>query len=411
MDIGYNFLEEISRRIGDAWYILDLEKFDRNYDDLLNAFKNIYPQTQIAYSYKTNYIPVLCRKTNEKGGYAEVVSEMEYDLAIKVGVQPSKIIVNGPYKPKDALEKFLINGSLVNLDSNYEAEILKSISKRCPDKQFNVGLRCNFDTNTIEFSRFGFDVLDRSFDGLIKDLRQYKNIKLSGLSYHFPNRDLISHKERVEKMIIITKKIFSKEPLSFIDVGGGLGGRINNYIKQQLNYDVADYFDYANAIASKFNQEFSSNNKPPLLILEPGTAIVADTMKFICKVAEIKKIRNKYIAITSGSKVNFHPLSSKINLPIEVYGDDYNLNRYFYDSIEISGYTCMENDYLFRGYKGKLGIGDFLVFDNVGSYSIVFKPPFIQPNVPIVSLKNGEIEVIKEKETFEYIFQTYKKGF
>jgi diaminopimelate decarboxylase len=130
-------------------------------------------------------------------------------------------------------------------------------------------------------------------------------------------------------------------------------------------------------------------------------------MKFVCKVVEIKKIRNKYIAITSGSKINFQPLSSKLNLPIKVYSKN-KIKRQFFDTIDISGYTCMENDYLYKNYSGELCVGDFIVFDNVGSYSIVFKPPFILPNVPIISLNSDKIDIIKEAETFEHIFQTYK---
>ena len=80
----------------------------------------------------------------------------------------------------------------------------------------------------------------------------------------------------------------------------------------------------------------------------------------------------------------------------------------YYPSIDISGYTCMENDYLYRNFSGTLHVGDYMVFDNVGSYSVVSKPPFILPNVPIISLVKGEMEILKEAETFEYIFQTYK---
>ncbi len=68
----------------------------------------------------------------------------------------------------------------------------------------------------------------------------------------------------------------------------------------------------------------------------------------------------------------------------------------------------MENDYLFKNYKGPLSIGDYLVFDNVGSYSVVFKPPFILPNVPVISMANDKIKILKQSETFENIFQTYK---
>nr|MZG79422.1 decarboxylase [Photobacterium lucens] len=59
------------------------------------------------------------------------------------------------------------------------------------------------------------------------------------------------------------------------------------------------------------------------------------------------------------------------------------------------------------GYTGRLFQGDFLIFNNVGSYSIVFKPPFILPNVPIIELTGNSVELIKRQETVDDIFETF----
>ena len=75
----------------------------------------------------------------------------------------------------------------------------------------------------------------------------------------------------------------------------------------------------------------------------------------------------------------------------------------------MGGYTCIENDYLYKNYCGSLAVGDFIVFDDVGSYSIVMKPPFILPNVAIIEpLGDGcTWRTIKRAETFEDIFSSY----
>jgi diaminopimelate decarboxylase len=52
-------------------------------------------------------------------------------------------------------------------------------------------------------------------------------------------------------------------------------------------------------------------------------------------------------------------------------------------------------------------VGDLVVFENVGSYSVVLKPPFILPNFPIVELRGGQTRVVKRKETFDDLFCTY----
>ena len=82
-----------------------------------------------------------------------------------------------------------------------------------------------------------------------------------------------------------------------------------------------------------------------------------------------------------------------------------------YQNLDFGGYTCIEGDYLYRGYNGPLSIGDLVVFENVGSYSVVLKPPFILPNFPVVELCKGDVKVVKRKETFDDLFQTYEFKF
>ena len=62
---------------GEAFYLLDSEQFHENFKELRDLFRKVYPNFNIAYSYKTNYTPKFCRLVYEMGGYAEVVSEME----------------------------------------------------------------------------------------------------------------------------------------------------------------------------------------------------------------------------------------------------------------------------------------------------------------------------------------------
>ena len=54
---------------------------------------------------------------------------------------------------------------------------------------------------------------------------------------------------------------------------------------------------------------------------------------------------------------------------------------------------------------------DLVVFDNVGSYSVVLKPPFILPNFPILELNKDEVKVVKRGETFDDLFHTYEFKF
>ena len=78
--------------------------------------------------------------------------------------------------------------------------------------------------------------------------------------------------------------------------------------------------------------------------------------------------------------------------------------------MDFGGYTCIESDYLYRGFNGALAIDDYVVFDNVGSYSVVLKPPFILPNFAMLDYDDeaGTLELVKARESFDDIFKTFE---
>ena len=129
-------------------------------------------------------------------------------------------------------------------------------------------------------------------------------------------------------------------------------------------------------------------------------------MKFAAPVVSIKDIRGKAIATLLGSVYNINPTLNGKNPPITVYSDQPQQQKE-YQHLDFGGYTCIEGDYLYRDYSGPLAVGDLVVFDNVGSYSVVLKPPFILPNFPIIEWDGEKTKVVKRKETFDDLFKTY----
>lgn len=412
MNITTCLLERINKKYGESFYILDSDKFERNYKELQKAFRDIYPNSHIAYSYKTNYTPELCKIVNENGGMAEVVSDMEYQIARKIGVKPYNIVFNGPYKRYKAVEELLLDGGIVNIDSNYELEMIKEIAYNNRNKQLTVGIRCNFDVNDGVVSRFGFDVNGEDFINAIRDIRDIKNLNLIGLHCHFAARNIENWPARVEGMLKLVEKYFIELP-TFITLGGGLFGKMHESLKAQFEQKIPSYQEYAEVAAGRFKEFFKNidASKQPKLIIEPGSALVGDAMKFVAKVINIKDVRGKKIATLSGSIYNINPTLNKKNPPITIYHSENNLNKQQeYTNLDFGGYTCIESDYLYRSFKGSLAVGDYIVFDNVGSYSVVLKPPFILPNFAMVEYneKTDYIKLIKEKETFDDIFKTFK---
>jgi diaminopimelate decarboxylase len=414
MKLSWKLLKELESRYGDSFYILDFDAFKRNYWEFLNEFRKIYPGTNIAYSYKTNYLPEICKYVDSQSGYAEVVSRMEYDLAVKIGVNPLNIIFNGPYKTVDDLKTALISGSIVNLDSLKEGLEIKYISEKFPGEKMKVGIRCNLEIEKDFTSRFGIDVNSNEFEKVIRLLKGLKNCKISGLHCHLitKKRSASDYYMISSKMLDVFSNYFEKDSLHFIDIGGGFCSRMDESLKKQFDYSIPSFKDYAAAAATPFAEKFPDKSGPQL-ILEPGMSITADTMKFITKIMCVKKNGSKVTAVASGSIYNVKPTRSNKNLPITVYWPEKRHNKKnLIGSIDISGYTCMEDDYLYKGWAGPISEGDFVVFDNIGAYTIVLKPPFIRPNVPVLSFDSEKrtFEVIKRKEELEDVFATFKTG-
>lgn len=412
MKITNELLEEISNKYGESFYLLDSKKFEENFKELQKAFRDIYPNSHIAYSYKTNYIPKLCKIINKCGGLAEIVSDMEYQITLRTGVKPENIIFNGPYKTAQTVKKLLLDGGTVNIDSNYELEIIKQIAESHAEEKLCVGLRCNFDINDGVTSRFGFDINGDEFIKAVNFIQQISNLNLIGLHCHFATRSLETWPVRCEQMLKLVQKIF-REPPAFVSLGGGLFGKMDASLKAQFDVIIPTYEEYAQAVATPFRDFFkqTDTSKLPKLIIEPGSALVGDAMKFAARVINIKDVRGKKIATLAGSIYNINPTLNKKNPPATVYHNNNNQNKQqIFIDIDFGGYTCVESDYLYRGFNGNLAVGDYVVFDNVGSYSVVLKPPFILPNFAIVDYNDetSSIDLIKHRESFEDLFKTFE---
>lgn len=405
MELSYNILNDISRSHGDAFYLLDTEQFELNFHELLKAFRKFYPETYIAYSYKTNYTPRLCRMVDDMGGYAEVVSDMELEIARRIGVPYSKVHFNGPVKNFEAVREVILGGGIVNLDDYVEVPAITELAAQHPDMTINVGLRCNFQINDGTLSRFGFDVEKKEFSELVAHLNGIGNIRIAGLHCHFASRRGETWKPRAEGICRLADELCPELP-DHVDLGGGLFGKMKNSLKAQFGMHIPTYKEYAQEAAATIAQHFGGCEHQPQLFIEPGSALVGDAMRFAARVKSIKDIRGKKIATLMGSIYNINPTLNKKNPPLTVMHDE-TLPTSEYADLDFAGFTCIESDYLYRGYNGPLSLGDFVVFENVGSYSVVLKPPFILPNFPILELREGRIDVIKRQETFDDLLHTY----
>ena len=60
------------------------------------ALERHWPNSILSYSFKTNALPWLISHLRNRGVWAEVVSDHEYELALALGYPPERIVYNGP---------------------------------------------------------------------------------------------------------------------------------------------------------------------------------------------------------------------------------------------------------------------------------------------------------------------------
>ena len=390
---------------GDAFYLLDSDEFEQNYNDLSEAFKYYYPKFNIAYSYKTNYTPKLVKLVHNLGGYAEVVSEMEMEVALRSGVSPVKIIWNGPIKNIKDVEELLLAGGTVNIDSIYELDNIQRIAYTYPDHVLNVGVRINYDVGDGVLSRFGFDVNGLEFAIVLNSILTTPNLHLINLQAHFAKRSPEFWTARAEGMLEVYDRVVDEYGLypERLDIGGGIYGKMPTSLRSQLGIDEIHFDDYAKRSAKVLSEHFKNNPNAPELLIEPGTAVSANCMRFVTRIKTIKNVRGKTIATAMGSQKNIS--MNGINPPLEVIAGG--KDRFLVEDADIVGFTCIEGDILQSNYSGLIGVGDFIGVSNCGSYSLVMKPPFILPNFPVIDISNDKVELIKRAETFEDLFSSF----
>lgn len=388
-------------------YIYDSGEFANNFNRLTAAYRHYYPSFCIAYSFKTNYTPAICRQVLELGGLAEVVSGMEYQHAKNIGFKPDQIIVNGPAKWSQ-MPAMLAEGALVMLDNREELNRAIELAPALK-KPARVGFRLNFPIAGGKNSRFGFDVEAPQTAEAIALARKTENLRIEGIHFHLSGaRSLDAWKLRAEKMIGYAEALLLPHERKIIDLGSGMFGNMEPCFAQQFGQVIPTFEDYGAGVAGIFARHYSGlpEAQRPTLIVEPGTTLVANTLSYLTRVLAVKTIRNRNIAIVDGSAHQAGELCKKKRLPMSVISSGQPEQRL--SPIEITGYTCLEDDILYPDCATPVGKGDIIHIRNVGSYSNVLAPPFIQEGCGMIELdKEGNTHLIKRAQTVQELFSTY----
>lgn len=391
---------------GSPCYLFRSNDFCDNFMNLVNTFREIYPNYIPAYSYKTNYTPYICKLVKQIGGYAEVVSDMELSLARKIGYSPNQIIYNGPNKGV-MMEDHLLNGGISNIDHMCEAKRVINLAKKNPCQTIKIGIRINTDVGAGYTSRFGIDTTSNEFKEIVTLFKETPNIRLVGLHLHISRaRSLEAWERRIKNVLKVADEIFPIDTPDYIDLGSGMFADMEETLKKQFSTKVPSYKDYAEVVGGEMAKHYNNVNKKPILFTEPGTTVVSRYLSLITTVQCLKTIKGNNYAIVDSDIHNAGETCIYTKIPYTLYPQMLSQNSL--NNVDIVGYTCLEQDCIYKKMPEYVSAGDIIEFRNVGGYSIVYKPPFILPNCRMVTTTiDGKLKEIKRAETFDDVFKTY----
>ena len=399
-------VNDLMDQFGSPLYIFSEREIRKSMEDVKRAFSVRYHKTQMAWSYKTNYLDAICRIFHNEGSWAEVVSGFEYDKAIRNGVKGENIIFNGPAKSSDELLKAVVNGSFIHIDHMDELFLLTDICNR-NNLEARVAVRVNMDTGiNPKWDRFGFNYENGEAWDAINRIMINPHLNLMGLHTHIGTYMIstdpynIAASKLAELAVSIARKFDFH--ISYIDMGGGFASRNTLRGAYLSGEDTTPSFDeYAEAITSALINSQIKPDKLPVLILETGRALIDNSGFLAGSVVANKRLSDGRRATIVDVGVNllftaywydhkFHPVGSHSGIVEET---------------SIFGPLCMNIDLLRPSLMfPALKRGDRFVIAKSGAYNLSQSQQFItaRPNVVLISM-NREVNVIRRAETLEDI--------
>ena len=345
-----------------------------------------------AYSVKTNALPWLLHRlcAHPAGFAAEVVSVEEIELAEQLGFSCKRMIYNGPIKDRAAFFRILQGGGIVNLDSSQEIAWLREADFPC-----SVGIRVNLDSTTVmscipasssnqtepvvladeEGSRFGYSYEDGHLALALEELRSCPQVRIAGLHLHqsTKSRSVAWYAGLAAAAVRIAEQ-YDLE-LDYVDMGGGYYGGVPG--KPSLR-------DYIPAICSALREGFDPAGTK--LIMEPGISLISSSMKLVTSVLDVKEIRGHRYIVTDGSRLYLNPQVTRRVYPhhLSFFEEKDSSARPHHPHQMICGSTCMEYDRLFdEADAPALEIGDQVIYDLAGGYTMCLAPLFIHYFPPV----------------------------
>lgn len=377
----------------DPFYIVDLEDICNKHINWITRLPRVEPH----YAIKCNTDLMLLKLLAFLGAGFDCASKNEIQTVLDLGVSPHRIIFANPCKQASNIKyAYKMGVDLMTFDN--ESELYK-IKEHHPNAKIVLRIITNDEDAVCRFSmKFGAD-METSLS-LIETAMKL-DLNLVGISFHVGSGQMSpkAFKESIEN----ARKLFDYARENFgckmylLDLGGGYPGSSDmmdlfDTVAMEINKSLDEYFP-----VDLFDQINSNNDETKLrIIAEPGRYYAASAFT-LCVNVIAKRAMNQSIFQQKQDKESLFNSNtadlvdtSKTMMYYINDGVYASFNCLFYDHAEcfptlindnredttlfkssIWGPTCDGLDCVIKEcHLPQLNIGEFMVFKNMGAYTI-----------------------------------------
>ncbi|MCX6231945.1 MAG: diaminopimelate decarboxylase [Bacteroidetes bacterium] len=362
-----NFPVEKFKALTTPFYYYDMKVLR----DTITVLKNQADKHHftVHYAIKANFNTNILKEIKQADFGADCVSGGEIQLAIKAGINPSKIVFAGVGKADWEINLALEHQIFCfNVESIPELEVINQLAA-AKDIKARIALRINpnvmvnthhYITTGLNENKFGINMMD--LDELIKLLPLLKNIELIGLHFHIGSQitDLNSFKGLAIRINEIQHYFYSRNiKIQHINVGGGLG---IDY-EHPNHIPIPDFESYFNV----FSEHLILISKQQLHF-ELGRSIVGQCGSLVSRVLYIKQgVSKKFMILDAGMTDLIRPAFYQAFHRIENISSEEEPEEY-----DVVGPICESSDTFIKNYAVNASKrGDFIVLRSAGAYGEV----------------------------------------
>ncbi len=399
-------ISDLALQYGSPLFLFSERLMRERYRELRNQMASRFERFSLGWSYKTNYLGAICRVFHQEGALAEVVSGLELQMALRLGMPGRQILFNGPAKSEADLEMAFREGARVHLDHLDEVNLAERVAERL-DVRPEVGVRVNIAELPVPlWDRFGFNLENGQAQAACRRIVRSRCLDLRALHLHVGTfiQDPDVYRQAARGLAGLARAVERElgPRIETLDLGGGFASR-NTLQSQYLPGEdsTPSFGEYVERLAAGLDEVYGTD--VPHVVLESGRALIDEAGALVASVVGNKRLTDGRRAVILDAGVNLLPTAWW-------YLHDVRPAQPTPGTAEPTvfyGPLCMNIDVVRdRIMFPPLKVGDRVVIRHVGAYNVSQWTQFIaaRPNVVLVS-PGGNHAVIRRAENLDTLLQ------